>query len=161
MHQGEGGFLGLGMVLVVVCAISLCAATESGEDPVLGTWRLVLDKSIYGDLPAPKSERRIYTAHPAGVQATITQIDAAEASHTISYVSAYDSVEYPIVGSAFADTIVWLPINPNTAEATVSHAGNEIARVRRVVSSDGRTMTITVRPRGLGDTEVRVYEKED
>ena len=160
MKRRQMSYLGLGMVLVLAYVATLGAATQSGEDPVLGTWHLAVDKSIYGSLPPPKSEQRIYRAHPAGVQATITSVDAAGATRTISYVSDYDSVEYPIVGSAVADTITWLPINPNTAEATVSHAGREIATVRRVVSGDGRTMTITVRRRE-GPTEVRVYERED
>ena len=153
-------FFGLALVLVLVSAAPLAVANQSDDDPVLGTWRLVVDKSIYGELPAPRSERRIYTPHPAGVQTTITRVDAAGATHTISYVSDYDSIEYPIVGSTIVDTITWLPINPNTAEATVSHAGNEIATIRRVVSVDGMTMTITLRSRE-GRSEVRVYERED
>ena len=96
-------FLELALVCVLVSAASVEVATQSREDPVLGTWHLLLDKSTYRTLPAPKSERRVYSVHPAGVQATITRVDAAGASQTISYVSAYDSVEYPIVGSEIAD----------------------------------------------------------
>ncbi len=153
--------LGLALAYVLVCAASVEVATQSREDPVLGTWHLLVDQSTYRTLPAPKSERRIYTVHPAGVQATITRVDAAGAAQTISYVSDHDSVEYPIVGSAIADdTISWLPIDPNTAEASVSHAGRVIATVRRVVSADDRIMTITVRHEGRAP-EVRVYERVD
>ncbi len=160
MKRIARSFLELVLVYALVCAASVEVATQSREDPVLGTWYLVVDQSTYRTLPAPKSEWRIYTAHPAGVQATITRVDAAGAAQTISYVSAYDSVEYPIVGSAIANTISWLPIDPNTAEASVSHAGRVVATVRRVVSADDRIMTITVRHQGQ-PPEVRVYKRVD
>ena len=100
---------------------------------MLGNWRLVVEKSNYGRLPPPRSERRTYTPHPAGLQTTIVRIDAAGAIHTISYVSDYDSVEYPVVGAAAADTIIWLPIDerisPNTAQATAKHGDSVMATV--------------------------------
>ena len=160
MKRTTGGFLEVVLACVLLCAAPAEVAAQSREDPVLGTWHLLVDKSTYRTLPAPKSERRTYAAHPAGVQATIARVDAAGASHTVSYVSDYDSVEYPIVGSAVANTISWLPIDPNTAEASVSHAGRVIATVRRVVSADNRIMTITVRHQGQAP-EVRVYERVD
>ena len=124
MKRRQMGYLGLGMVLVLAYLATLGAATQSGEDPVLGTWHLAVDKSIYGNLPPPKTEQRTYRAHPAGVQATITTVDAAGATRMVSYVSDYDSVEYPVVGSAIVDTITWLPINPNTAEARSASSDN-------------------------------------
>ena len=157
------GFLGLVLVLALVPAAPLAVATQLGEgqDSVLGTWSLVVDKSSFGGLPAPKSEQRIYTAHPAGMQTTIIRVSAAGTHQTISFVSDYDNVEYPVVGSGAVDSIMWLPIERGPAEATVMHAGTVIATIRRVVSADGRTLTLTVtRPAGRGP-EVRIYERED
>ncbi len=101
MTRMTRGFLESVLVCVLLCAASAEVATQSREDPVLGTWQLL--------------------------------VDAAGASNTISYVSDYDSVEYPIVGSAAANTISWLPIDPNTAEASVSHASRVIATTRYAV----------------------------
>ena len=97
MKRIQISFLGGVLVLALVSAAPLPVASQPGEDedPVIGTWRLVVDKSIYGDLPAPRTERRIYTAHPAGVQTTIIRVDAGGTSQTISYVADYDSVAAP------------------------------------------------------------------
>ena len=44
---------------------------SSGDDPVLGTWNLVVGKSIYDPGPVPRSQTRTYERHPEGVKATI------------------------------------------------------------------------------------------
>ena len=159
MKQRKMGFFGLALVLVVVPTTSLAVAGQGEGDLAFGTWHLVLEKSIYRVLPPPREEQRVYAPHPAGMQTTIMRVDADGVSQTISYVSAYDSVEYPIVGSTTADSISWVPIDARTAEGVVRHAGTVIATVQRSVSPDRQAMTITVLRDGK--TEVRVYEKRE
>jgi hypothetical protein len=157
----------LGVTVIVWAADPLLAAYQSPatavEDPLLGTWVLNVAKSTFSPGPAPKSQRRTYEAHPKGVKATIGTVYADGHSTSIEYVADYDGVEYPVAGSPDADAIVLKKIDAYTAEATLTHAGNAMATVRRVISKDGKTMTITykgISQGGLG-TNVAVYAKQE
>jgi hypothetical protein len=98
------------------------------------------------------------------VKATITTVDARGRSTTAQYVANYDSIEYPFTGSAQVDAISLKKVNASTAEATLMHARKVIGHARRVISEDGKTMTITFRgtdDQGRALANVAVYVKKD
>ena len=133
------------------------------EDRVIGTWHLDVVKSTYSPGPAPRSQRRTYEVGPEGIKATITTIDAEGHTATTEYVAAYDSREHPLTGSADFNAIALKRINPDTAEATLRHGRKLIGMARRVISKDGKTMTITFEgtdSRGRPVRNVSVYEKQ-
>jgi hypothetical protein len=132
------------------------------QDPVLGTWVLNIAKSKFSPGPAPKSQRRTYEAHPEGVKATIQTVYADGHFASIQYVANYDGVEYPVTGSPDSHAIALKRTDAHRAEATLMHAGNPMATVRRVVSEDGKTMTITYAGMWEGHPamNVAVYDKE-
>ncbi len=153
-------------ILVAVIAMwgaaSLLAGAQSpaatDEELIVGTWNLNVAQSKYSPGPAPRNQKRSYAIHPEGVKATITTTYADGHSETIQYVAKYDGIEYPVTGSAEADAIALKRINAYTAEATLTHAGKIIGTARRVISQDGKTMTITFK--GSNINNVAVYEKE-
>jgi hypothetical protein len=113
-------------------------------DPILGTWRLDVAKSRYSPGPPPRSETRVHEARDGGVKVTITRVEADGRRTSIEYTAGYNSVESPISGSSEFDTIALRRINDFVAEATLMHAGKQIASVRRVVAKDGSSMTLSV-----------------
>jgi hypothetical protein len=135
---------------------------RSGDDPVLGVWKLNVAKSKFLSNPAPKSQTRTYETHPQGIKATIKTTYADGKTATIQYIATYDSVEYPVTGSLQFDAIAMKKIDDFTAEASLFHAGKEIASARRVISEDGKTMTVTFRTNVSGGevTNVSVFEKD-
>jgi hypothetical protein len=146
---------------LVLAPINLAAASQ--EDLVLGTWVLNLEKSSYVPGPAPRSQTRIYEAVPEGIQATIVTVDPKGQSITARYTADYDSLEHPLTGSTTIDAIALRRINAYTAEATLTHARKLIGTARRVISEDGKTMTITFRgtdESGRRVQNVAVYEKD-
>src|SRR5262245_46638680 len=154
---------------LILLAITLIGAplvvsshpVRSDDDPVLGVWNLNLAKSKFISNPAPKSQTRTYETHPQGIKATIKTTYADGKTSTIQYIASYDSVEYPVTGSLQFDAIAMKKIDDFTAEASLMHAGKEIASARRVISEDGKTMTVTFRMNvGSGEvTNVSVFEK--
>ncbi len=140
------------------------SAAPAGEDPILGTWTLSVAKSRYSPGPAPKSQTRIYEADRDGMKATITTVEADRRSTVIQYTADYNRLEYRITGSTDFDTIALQRINAYTSEATLMHAGKEVGMARRVISMDGRTLTITLRmTNSQGQTvvnNVEVLEKQ-
>jgi hypothetical protein len=133
------------------------------EDRVIGTWTLDVDKSTYNPGPPPRSQRRTYEAHPEGIKATIVTVDAEGHVATTEYVAGYDSIEHPLSGSAEFNAIALKRVNPETAEATLRHGRKLIGMARRVISKDGKTMTITFEgtdSRGRNVRNVAVYAKQ-
>lgn len=135
-------------------------SAPADENLIIGTWTLNVAKSKYRPGPGPKSQTRTYEAHPNGVKATIQTVDADGHSSTVEYVAKHDSIEYPITGSAEADAIALKKVDAYMAEASLTHAGKVIGTARRIISKDGKTMTITFRDARGVVSNVAVYEKQ-
>jgi hypothetical protein len=133
----------------------------SGEDPLLGTWRLIVSQSKYNPGPAPQSQVRIYETHPFGIKATVRTSYPDGRTTTVQSVYAYDKEEYPVTGSEDVDAIIVKRINAHVHEATLQHAGHEIGSFRRVISRDGKQMTVSLRRSNPPADNVEVYEKEE
>src|SRR5262245_14221865 len=126
-------------LLIAFCLGSLLWAA----DPVIGTWKLNVAKSTYSPGPAPKSQTRIYEEHLGGVRVTIKTVHADGQSTSVQHPLNYDGKEQPVTGSSSADSIALEKIDDYTSEAILKHATRVIGSNRRVVSRDGKTMTIT------------------
>ena len=158
----------LGGVIAVWATHPLPVAGQSrgeiDEDRMLlGTWKLNVVKSKYKAGVPPQNQIRIYEPSGQGVKVTVKTTYANGRSTTVEYVADYDSVEYPVTGAPDADTIALKKVAPRTAEAVISHAGQVMATVRRVISEDGKTMTIAYQGTLLGERTdyVAVYDKQN
>jgi hypothetical protein len=135
-------------------------SAATGGELILGVWNLNVAKSKYVGAPTPKGQTRTYEADPKGVKTTIRTTYPDGQSANVEYVADYDGVEYPLVGSPDYDAITLKRINAFTAEATLMHAGRLMAKVVRLISEDGKTMTITVRDGNGALRSVAVYDKQ-
>src|SRR5450755_2038774 len=124
--------------MVLSAAVSLLAA-----DPVIGTWKLNLAKSKFNPGPAPKSQTRIYEALPEGVRVTIITTNAAGQASSMELPANVDGKDYPIMAPGPADAIVLTKIASLTAEAILKHGTVVVGTALRVMSKDGKTMTVT------------------
>jgi hypothetical protein len=139
-------------------------------DPVVGTWELNLAKSRFEPGPAPKSQTRTYEVpaevgkikvrgidaegrstvveypvlHDVGIiKMSARGVDAEGTSTLMEYTASYDGRDYPLNGNPNADAISLKRIDDFTVEATTKAAGKVATRGSRVVSKDGKVMTIT------------------
>ena len=120
-------------------------ASAQAADPVIGTWKLDVAKSKYSPGPPPKSLTVRFEAAGAGVKVTSDGVPAdGQATHT-EYTANYDGKDYPITGSAIADTVSLKRIDANTVERTDKKGGKVVQTLTRKVSSDGKMMTTTVK----------------
>ena len=123
----------------VVAATALWAV-----DPTLGTWQLNVQKSRFLPGPGFRSETRTYEEQRDGVKVTIRTVNGKGRQVTSVYLTTPDGQQHTVSGSGGpADSVGLKQINEYTAESTLMHAGKEIAKTTRVVSEDGKTMTIT------------------
>ena len=141
----------------------LCGASAIwAADPVLGTWTLNLAKSKYVPGPAPRSQTRVYYQDAEGIKVTVVTVDPDGSSSTVLYPANYDAREHPVAGSRDTDGIIMKRVNDRTAESVLKHAGMTMGITRRIVSDDGKTMTITYQGESQGEkvNNIGVYEKK-
>jgi hypothetical protein len=136
-------------------------AIAAEEDLLLGTWQLDLAKSRYTPGPPPRSETRTYVRDKEGMKGTIQRRRDDGREEVIEYRADFDH-EFPVMGTEAYDTIRLKRIDARTAEAVLSHAGRVFGTARRVISEDGRTLTITFRQedRGILESNIAVYRKK-
>ena len=144
-------------VLWLAGASNLCAA-----DAALGNWKLNPSKSKFSPGPAPKSGMVKYEAADGGYKRTGENIEADGKKTGFEYTAKYDGKDYPVTGSEIFDSIALKRIDDNTAEATLKKGGKVVRHAKRVISKDGKVMTITqtgTDDKGGKINNVAVYDK--
>jgi hypothetical protein len=152
--------LAFGAVLTLgVPAVSLFA---QAADPASGTWELNLAKSKFSPGPAPKSQTRTYEVTGDDVKYSLKGIDADGKPALVEYTAKYDGKDYPVTGATDFDTISLKRVNATTAKATLKKGGKVVQTARRVVSKDGKTLTLTTKgtnAKGQTVNNVAVFDK--
>lgn len=139
------------------------SATLWAADASVGTWKLNVAKSTFKPGPPPAAETRIYEAKRNGVKTTVKTMWADRKSTTVEYPANYDGKDYPVEGSRDVDAVALTRADDFASQAVLKHAGKEIGVARRVVSHDGKTMTISykgINTRGDLVDNVAVYDRQ-
>ena len=150
--------LTLGVILVAAGAV----VSAQGPNSRIGTWHLNVSKSTYSPGPAPKSQVLTIEAAGPGEKVTSESVSATGAKTVSVYTANYDGKPYPITGSETADTVTLKRVDANTSERTDSKGGKPVQTFIRVVSKDGKTMTVTIKgtnAQGQAVNNVVVFEK--
>jgi hypothetical protein len=143
---------------MLTLGVSLWAA-----DPAIGTWKLNLEKSKYSPGPPPKSATITYAETADGIKRTGESIDAEGSKTSFEYTAKYDGKDYPVSGSDAYDAITIKRINDNSVQATLKKSGKVVSTAHRVVSKDGKVMTLTItgtNAKGQKTKNIAVYEKQ-
>jgi hypothetical protein len=154
------------VVFSTLLALPVAASAQGqtnvpSDDPLLGTWHLDVSKSRYSPGPPPVSQTRIYEKHQFGIKATVRTVYANGRTTTVQSVYDYDKQEHPVTGSEDVDAIVVKRTNAYMHEATQLHGGQEIGTFLRVISNDGKQMTVTLKRRTPPADNVEIYVKEE
>ncbi|MEK7404344.1 MAG: hypothetical protein AAB225_04480 [Acidobacteriota bacterium] len=129
------------LLKLVVGALAVSVALWAA-DPLLGTWKLNLEKSKYGARPAPKSSIATFAAQEGGmIKYTADAVDAKGEAMHMEWSAKLDGKDYPVIGSPMADTVVGKRINARTMEWTVKKEGKVAVTGKSVISRDGKTLT--------------------
>jgi hypothetical protein len=169
----------LGITLALY-GIQLAAQTA---DPIIGTWRLNLDKSKFSPGPAPASESRTYVME--GQETTMTSKGASEPtkyvsvrqeikatservgndgkSTTVEWTIVYDGKDRPITGVVDAEMQSLQRLDSLTTKFTQKKDGKVVIVGTIAISTDGRVMTITtqgINAKGQTIDDVSVFDKQ-
>jgi hypothetical protein len=126
----------------IVCLALAGAVLAQGKPVELGTWRLNVAKSKFVPGPAPKSSTVIYSAAGQGLK---TAVEAVSATGKLNweYTTNFDGKPSSVTGNPDADMAVVKRIDANTVEIAQTLKGKPTLMVRRTLSADGKTMTVT------------------
>lgn len=130
------------LAAVIVAIISLPA---QASDPAAGTWELNLAKSKLINVPAPKSQTRTYEVNGEQEKMIGKGIDAKGNETLIEFTANRDGKDYPYKGSPLQDSISLTTVDARTLNYTSKKAGKVVGNGTRVVSEDGKVMTISVK----------------
>jgi hypothetical protein len=162
------GALAFGVVVAlgIVLGADIVRLSAQASDPRIGTWKLNVAKSKYSPGPAPQSLTvKVEPSGQGGEKVTAEFVNADGTRTTVQYTEAnFDGKDYPLTGSQFgADTVSLKRIDRRTTERTDKKGGTVVQTLRREVSQDGKTMTVTTKgtdTQGQAMNNVAVFEKQ-
>ena len=142
-----------------ILAVGLFAA----DSPFIGTWKLDAAKSkLEGSGIGPSATARYETADN-GLKVSVEATDPKGQPLNFSYQASLDGKGGTVTGNPNQDTISIRRVNAHTLTATGKKDGKVTWTDRRVVSADGKTMTITrngTDPQGKKYHATAVFEKQ-
>ena len=151
-------------ITLALAMLTVSVGLWAQQDPLIGTWKLNLAKSKFSPGPAPKSQTIKYEpSGNNGVKLTFDIVDAQGNSTHGGYTAHYDGKDYPYTGNPDADVLSMKRIDAYTTDATWKKAGKVTRTIRRVVSKDGKTLTITLKGtnvQGQPVNDLTVYDKQ-
>jgi hypothetical protein len=151
--------------LSVVVAAALLAASGVGansKDPLHGTWKLNVAKSKYSPGPAPKAAIVKYEAAGDALKVTV-DLETDKGNRHWEYTTSFDGKDYPVTGNPDSDAASVKRIDAATTETTFKKGGKTTTINKRVVSADGKTLTITIKgtnAEGQAVNNVQVFDKQ-
>jgi hypothetical protein len=150
------------IISLILLASIFVASSAFAADPVLGTWKLNVAKSKFSAGAEWKAGTRVYT-EANGVYTLdqkFTGADGKERSNQAPYSDGKD-VKQP--AGAAGDTIHATKIDANTWDFDFKKDGKVIGHVHRVVSADGKTLTVHntgTQVSGSTGEETLVFDKQ-
>lgn len=150
------------VALGVILGTGVIGLSAQADNPRVGTWHLNVTKSKYNPGPAPKSHVVKIVAAGQGEQVTSEMVGVDGTKMSTQYTADYDAKDHPLTGSPLADTESIKRIDSHTTERTDKKGGKVVQTLRRTVSKDGKTMTVTIKGtdmKGRPVNNVVVFEK--
>jgi hypothetical protein len=147
----------------LVLTIPAGVVSAQANDPVVGNWTLDVSKSKFSPGRALQKETRSYSLAGNEIKALSTRIDSTGKVTTGTWTVVYDGKDRPQTGEANTGTFSQKRIDANTTQFSQKMNGKTIVTGTRVVSKDGKTMTITSKGTsadGKPIDEVLVYVKQ-
>jgi len=148
-----------------ILSLLLCfvgAAVCFADDSVMGTWKLNEAKSkiVAG---APKLTTVVYEASGDSVKVTVEGTDGDGKPLHSEWTGKFDGKDYPVTGDANSDMRSYKKVNDHTLAFTNKQGGKVTTSGQGVVSSDGKTRTVTLNgadSKGKKFSSTAVYDKQ-
>jgi hypothetical protein len=129
------------IVPIALLTTLFVAASAFAADAVVGTWKLNVAASKFSGT-APTSGTRTYTESADGTTLDQKMVGADGKEMSMHLTIKYDGKDYPITGNPDAETGSAKAVDARTTHFTMKRGGKAVGTVHRVVSKDGKTLTV-------------------
>jgi len=148
------------VLTLVACfvGLTLCFA----QDANMGTWKLNEAKSKLSP-GAPKLTTVVYEAAGDNVKVTVDGVDRDGKPTHHEWTGKFDGKNYPVTGDPNSDVRSYTRIDDHTLEFTAKKGSKVTTSGRVVVSTDGKSRTVTASgtdPTGKKFQVTAVYDKQ-
>jgi hypothetical protein len=134
------------MALLFLAAVLATAAPNIGlaqSNPLIGTWKLNLEKSKFIPGPPPRSLTLTFAGQGENLTNTAEGIDAQGGALKTVFVHIYDGKPHPTTGNPNYDSTAYTRVDTNTVNIVRFKAGKSVETGQIVVSGDGKTYAAT------------------
>ncbi len=138
------------------------ASPAFAADPVVGTWKLNVAKSKFSAGAELTAGTRVYMEANGlyTLDQKLTGADGKEKSNRAQYQNGKDVKQ---ATTAAADTTFAKKVDANTWDFDLKKDGKVVGHVHRVVSADGKTLTVNntgMQLSGITGNETLVFDKQ-
>lgn len=155
----------LALVVAGMASVLVTGQSAAIDKSYMGTWKLNVTKSKYQPGPPPKESTRVHEDRGSGfVLVTTDSVNAQGVKTHGAYVYKPDGKQYPQAGlsQTTVQTIALTAVDAYTVEFTTWVDGKMVGTGKRVVTKDGKTMTIETKgtnAQGQPTSTMAVWEK--
>ena len=154
----------IAFVFVLLAAAAVVMAQAERDNPQLGTWKMNIPKSTFTAGTGFKSATSKIEIVGGGVRHTLDTVYGDGTSRNYAYTTAYDGKDMPVIGnSPYGDTTALTRVDAHTVRTVYKKSGKVTVVQTSVVSSDGKTRTVTTKgtnPVGQTVNNVSVYDRQ-
>ena len=129
------------IVMIAMLSTLLVGVTAFAADAVVGTWKLNVAKSKFSGT-TPKSGTRVYSESADGTTLDQKLVGADGKEMSMHAGLTYDGKPHALTGNPDADSGTGKAVNARTTDFTLTKDGKAVGTVHRVVSADGKTLTV-------------------
>jgi hypothetical protein len=150
------------IVLAVAAVLAAASVCFAAADANMGTWKLNEAKSKFA-AGATKNQMVAYTADGDNVKVTVDGVTADGKKVHTEWTGKFDGKDYAVTGDPTSDMRAYKRVNASTLSMTVKKDSKVTATGQIVVSSDGKTRTVTTKGTdAMGKTvsSMAVYDKQ-
>ena len=141
--------------------IALPQVSFAQSSPLIGTWKLNLDKSKYNSGTAPRSQTNVYQQDGQNIKADIRGVDSQGNATAVVLLHIYDGQPHPSTGSPYFDSSTYMRVDANTVIFSRSKAGKLVVVGTIVMAPDGKSYTTTTTTTaGKGGIDISVGERQ-
>jgi hypothetical protein len=129
------------IVALLMLVTALFAAPAFAADPIVGSWKLNVAKSKFGSGQELKASTRIYSEADGvyTLDQKLTGADGKEISYSVKYSDGKDMKQ---ASGGPVDSTHAKKVDANTWDFDLKKDGKVVGHVHRVVSADGKTLTV-------------------
>ena len=150
------------IVVMALLGTLFIGSAAVAADAVDGTWKLNVAKSKFSGT-SPQSVTRVYSESTDGTVLDQKTVGADGKEWSMHVAMGSDGKMREITGNPDADSGSWKAVNARTSNFTLTKGGKPAGTVHRVVSADGKTLTVHnkgTHADGTGYDDTLVFDKQ-